>query len=187
MRPPPSSVSPRLLRLPALEELSPPARGDLDVELARRGADPAPGPVTVGVAHALDLVEPRDRVPHVLGVDERLLALLGEREGAVGQVVLLRGAQPARPAGHRRAATPRGLGAPRLLEVLAGGLLLLGRRHGWLLSPARQPDRPSVPAADAASRRSLTSCSYNSSRARSSARRIADGCSVTTASTPSAP
>src|SRR5947209_18760240 len=44
-----------------------------------RGAlDPRPGFVTFRIAHAFDLVEPRDCVAHMRGVAERLLALLGK-------------------------------------------------------------------------------------------------------------
>src|SRR5262245_61687540 len=121
-----------LLGLAALEELAPAARLDLDVVLAGRGPDPAPCPITLGVAHALDLIEPRDGIPYVLGVRERLLALLGERERAVRQLVLpgrrQDAARRARP-GARTGAASAPLCGAGLLEVLAGGLLLLRRRH----------------------------------------------------------
>src|SRR6476646_1685341 len=117
-----------LLRLAPLEQLAPATRGDLDVELAGRGAYPLPGTIPVGVAHTLDLVEACDRVADVLRVDEGFFALLREREGAVRQVVHLGGGQPTRP--WRRAPTRTGgLRTAGLLQVLPRRLLLLGGRH----------------------------------------------------------
>src|SRR5579872_7423614 len=52
----------------------------LDPVLLGRGLDASPGRITLGLAHILDLVEPRDRVADVSSVGQRLFALLGERE-----------------------------------------------------------------------------------------------------------
>src|SRR5262249_21358618 len=116
------------------------ARLDLDAVLARCGPDAAPRAVAFGVAHALDLVETRDRVAYVLRVREWLLALLRKRERAVGQVVLpSRGQHAAR--GVRRGAPPwpplAALCGASLLEILASSLFLLRRRHGSPLSVSR--------------------------------------------------
>src|SRR3954468_12470235 len=106
-----------LLGLAALEQLPPAARLDLDAVLARCGPDAPPRAIAFGIAHAFDLVEARHRVAYVLGVGQRLLPLLGERERAVGQVVLLRrrhrsGLRP-RPRPRRRSRTgPRVATAP---------------------------------------------------------------------------
>src|SRR5262249_39979115 len=68
----------------------PPARlGDLDVVVLRRPLDVRPGLVAIRVADVLHLVEAGERVADVARVGERLLALLGERERRVGQVVAL--------------------------------------------------------------------------------------------------
>src|SRR5262252_884849 len=63
--------------------------GQLDAELPGRALDPAPGGALVLRADALDLVEPGRRAADVLGVDQRLLALLRKRERAVGKLVPL--------------------------------------------------------------------------------------------------
>src|SRR5204862_2319193 len=96
-RPPARSAPPRprtarsaLLRLPPLEELAPVGRRHLDAVLRGGRLDAFPCPVTLGVAGALDLIEAGDRAAHVGGVGQRLLALVGEGESAVGKPVLLR-------------------------------------------------------------------------------------------------
>src|SRR5438132_3258481 len=82
-----------LAGLAALEEVAPVVGGDVDVERAGGRPDALPGLVPLGVGHALDLVEAGDGVADVGGVGERLLALVGEGEGAVGHPVLLGRAQ----------------------------------------------------------------------------------------------
>src|SRR5580692_3657843 len=98
----------------AVSQVAPAGFGDVDVVALGGGQDPLPRLVPLRVAHALDLVEPGDRVAHVAGVGQRLLALLGERELVGRQPVLFRGAQALLAARH----------------VVAGGAfgLLLGRR-----------------------------------------------------------
>ena len=51
--------------------------------------DPSPCLVALVVADAFDLVEPRDRVPHVPGVVERFLAVLGKGELVLVEAVAL--------------------------------------------------------------------------------------------------
>src|SRR5579862_7032800 len=78
--------------LAALGQVPPVGFGNLDIEALRRRPDPLPRLVPLGVAHAFDLVETRDRVPDMPGVAQRLLAFLGEGELLVGQPVLVGGA-----------------------------------------------------------------------------------------------
>jgi hypothetical protein len=47
----------------------------------------------IGIAHILDLAEAGDGVAHMVGVDQRLLALLREGKRRIGQVVALLGRQ----------------------------------------------------------------------------------------------
>src|SRR5215831_730646 len=63
--------------------------GQLDAELPGGALDLAHRRALVLRADALDLVEPGRRVADVLGVDQRLLALLRKRERAVGKLVAL--------------------------------------------------------------------------------------------------
>jgi len=93
-----------------VHELAPATLVDLDAVAPRRLSDAPPGVVAISVRDPLDLVEARHGVADVPRVDQGLLALLREREPAVGEPVLLRRTQPRRPAG--RAA--RGAGAPGL-------------------------------------------------------------------------
>src|SRR4029077_16933191 len=84
-----------------------------------------PRAVSFCVSDPLDLVEARDRVAHVLRVDERLFAFLGKGKLRVGQVVLLRGAQPAAESRRLGAARACALRLAGLLKIAAGGGLLL--------------------------------------------------------------
>jgi methylthioribose-1-phosphate isomerase len=110
--------------VPAVGQVAPAAFGYLDVVALRGGEDPLPCLVPLGVAHALDLVETGDRVAHVPGVGQRLLALLREGELAVGQLVFLGGAQALALAGHVLAVRPLALRLPGLLDVLPGRFFL---------------------------------------------------------------
>jgi len=102
---------------------------DLDPEALRRFFDPSPGRVPFPIGHALHLVEPGDGVADVIGVDQRLLSLSGEGELGVVEAVLLRRAQ-ARSLPRDRCSPGAGaLHRTGLLEVAAGRLLLLVRRH----------------------------------------------------------
>src|SRR5438552_12877217 len=86
-----------LLGLAAGEELAPVVGLNFDVVLLGCCLDALPGPVAVGVGDVLDLVEASDRVTHVLGVGQRLLALLSEGELRLRQLVLLGRADAGRP------------------------------------------------------------------------------------------
>ena len=102
-----------LRRLAPGEELAPALLLDLHVELPRRGLDAPPGLVALLVGHPFDLVEARHGVTDVLGVDQGLLAFLGERKLLVVELVLVGRAQTGR--------------AGRLLGTLGTGTLgLLG-------------------------------------------------------------
>jgi hypothetical protein len=48
----------------------------LDIESLGCGPDPPPRSVSFGVAHALDLIEPRDSIADMGGVAERLPAFV---------------------------------------------------------------------------------------------------------------
>src|SRR5215211_3977605 len=122
-----------LLGLPSGEQLAPVIGFDVDVEALGRGLDALPRLVAVAVADPFDLVEAGHGVAHVGGVGERLLACLGERELAGGQIVLLGGAQALGAAWHPLAFGAGALGRSGLGEVSSRGLLLLFGRHGVLL------------------------------------------------------
>src|SRR5437763_9288921 len=57
-----------------LPQLAPALLADFDPVLLGGALDPAPGRVALGVADPFDLIEAGDRVAHVAGVVERLLA-----------------------------------------------------------------------------------------------------------------
>src|SRR4051812_50222012 len=88
MTPPQQSGRKRLF----LPDFAPALLADLDAVLVGRLLDSPPRIIALIVRHAFDLVEAGDRVAHVAGVVERLLALLRERElilveaGALGFV-----------------------------------------------------------------------------------------------------
>src|SRR6478672_13566488 len=107
-----------------VDQLSPAAGLDLDVEAVRRPQNPLPRLVALCVRHVLDLIEPGNRVSHVSGVVQRFLTLVRKGELRVLEPVLYRGRHPRRPVPALVA--PSGLS---LLDVLAGGPLLLLRRH----------------------------------------------------------
>ena len=91
------------LGAPALGAQFTPVRlGQFDPVLLGRGADPLPGLVPLGVAHPFDLVEAGHRVPDVLGVDERFLALFREGKVGVAQRVFFGRPHGGRPGGFRR-------------------------------------------------------------------------------------
>src|SRR5580693_4445696 len=113
----------------AVGQVAPAGFGDVDVVALGGGQDPLPRLIALGVAHALDLVEPGYRVAHVAGVGQRLLALVGERELVGRQPVLFRGAQALLAAGHILPVGSFGLHLTRLGDVLPGCCLLLIRSH----------------------------------------------------------
>src|SRR5439155_8695014 len=96
-------------RLAAFHQLTPALDVDLDAEFFRRRLDPPPGGLPFGGAHALDLVEAGDRVAHVTGVAERLLASLRKGKSLRGHPVLLLGTEPGRFLRNPRAARPGAL------------------------------------------------------------------------------
>src|SRR5947209_1852894 len=75
--------------LSSFAQLAPALLVHLDPVLLGGALDPAPSFVTFVVGDALDLVEPRDRVAHVAGIVERLLALLREGELILIEAVAL--------------------------------------------------------------------------------------------------
>src|SRR6202044_2791598 len=77
-------------------ELMPALLLEVDAELLRRHLNAPPGPVEFGVRHTLDLVEAGHGVADVRGVDQRLLALLGEGELLVVELLLVGRAQTGR-------------------------------------------------------------------------------------------
>src|SRR5438105_6114266 len=119
------------LRLAAREQVAPTRCADLDVIPLSRRSNPLPCPVALGIGNAFDLIETRDGVAHVARIGQRFLALFGERELSLRQVVLFSRAQPGAP--RRRpftAVRPRALRRPRLLQILSGGSLLFLGSHG---------------------------------------------------------
>jgi hypothetical protein len=66
---------------------------DLDSKLSGRCPDALPRGIALGVCHALDLVESRNRVAHVARVVDWLLALLREGESLGRHSVALTRAQ----------------------------------------------------------------------------------------------
>src|SRR5215469_3410843 len=118
-----------LARLAAGEHIAPVALGHLNVELLRRLDDPLPGLVALRVGDTLDLVEARDRVPHVAGVGERFLALPGEGELRAGQLVLLGGAQTSALTRDLLAVCASALRLPCLDDIAPCRILLLRGGH----------------------------------------------------------
>ncbi len=98
-----------------------------------------PGTVARCVRNSFHLVEPRHCVAHVVGVDERLLAFVRERERVVGELVHLVRAHLSRTPRSATTAVPGGLPGSRLVEVPTGRCLLSFGSHG-------HSDSPSVPA-----------------------------------------
>src|ERR1700733_6700004 len=78
-----------LLRLSPVGELVPALLLQVHAELLRRRLNAPPGLVAFGVRDTLDLIETRHGAADVAGVDQGLLALPGERELAVIELVLL--------------------------------------------------------------------------------------------------
>src|SRR5262249_44593398 len=113
----------------ALGEVAPAGLRYLDVIALRGGHDPLPRLVALGVAHPFYLVEAGDRVADVPRVRQRLLALLGEGEFLVRQVVLLRRAHALALAGDLLAVRPGALRVPGLGDVLPGRFLLPAGSH----------------------------------------------------------
>src|SRR5439155_3994464 len=108
----------------------PPAFGlDFDAELACGGSNPSPRGLALLVAHPFHLVEASDRLTHVPGVVQRLLALLGERKPACRHAVLLRSAQARRALRYALAMCAAALHLAGLLDVAACGSLLPCRGH----------------------------------------------------------
>src|SRR4051812_21642624 len=76
-----------------LAQLAPALLADLDAVLLGGALDAAPRRVALVVADAFDLVEPGDRVAHMAGVVQRLLALLGKSELVLVQRVAMLGVE----------------------------------------------------------------------------------------------
>src|SRR6185437_4963174 len=135
--------SPSFGVLAALGQVSPARRGDFDV-VAFRGPEYAlPRPVAFGVAHVFHLVEARDRVAHVPGVGQRLLAFFGEGELFFVQLVLFRCAHALALLRHLRTMHPRALGLPGLADIAPRGFLLALSCHD--VAP-RRSDQLACPA-----------------------------------------
>src|SRR6188474_313410 len=77
----------------AFRQFAPALLSDLDAELLRRRQDALPRGIALGIGHAVDLIEARDRVADVTGILERLLALVRKCEVLAGQVVTVVGLQ----------------------------------------------------------------------------------------------
>src|SRR5262245_35549896 len=112
-----------------LGQVPPAGGGNLDVMAFGGGEDPLPRPVPLSVADAFNLVEAGDRVAHMPGVGQRLLALVGEGEVLVRQPVFFRGAYALAAARDLRAVCPGALRLPGLGDVAPGGLFLPGGGH----------------------------------------------------------
>src|SRR5689334_2303102 len=80
----------RLPRLRAFAQVAPVALLDVDAVVLGGFLDVGERQVAVGVGDALDLIEAGQGVPDVGRVRQRLLALLGKGEDALGQVAPLR-------------------------------------------------------------------------------------------------
>src|SRR5437868_2706073 len=76
-----------------LAQLAPALLAHFDAVLLRGALDAAPRRVALVVADAFDLVEPGDRVTHVAGVVERLLALLGKSELVLVELIAMLGVE----------------------------------------------------------------------------------------------
>src|SRR4051812_12648617 len=126
----------------ALRQLAPALLADLDAELLRRRHDALPRSIALGIGHALDLVEARDRVADVARILERLLALVRECKVLAGQVVTVVGLQ----SGHldlldvgRGRARPRSVGKRHARSAL--GVTACLASTGRQAKPARQAAR----------------------------------------------
>src|SRR4029079_3098360 len=76
-----------------LPKLAPALLAHFDIEFVGRLLDPPPRCVALVVAHALDLVEAGNRVAHVAGIVQRLLALFRKCELVLIESVTLLFAQ----------------------------------------------------------------------------------------------
>src|SRR2546426_8167945 len=108
-----------LVGFAALEQLSPPLCGDLDVVTFCCGLDPFPRAIPVRVSDAFDLIETRDGVTDVASVGQGFLTLVRKRELAVFQSILLCGTQPGGWLWDLRSVRTRALGVAGLFQVAA--------------------------------------------------------------------
>src|SRR5215469_2773322 len=114
-----------LRRLLGTFEHVPPVRfRDVDFVTLRGFENLLPRLVPLGIGDAFDLIEASDRVTDVFCVNQRLLALLSEREVPGRQAVLLRSAQALALLRDLGAMCPGALYRAGLGDVFPGGFLL---------------------------------------------------------------